>query len=529
MNDHSAGYAELPRTAYLDHTLRRARTAAEQRSHRYVTLEHLLLALLDDPDAVKLLRVVGADIAVIQSTVGDAVNNRMGSLAVPDGRPPSFSYKFDTLFLGASEDAVRIGCPSIDGALALVAIAKDPDSNASAILAANGFSPSAALHSLSSSARLPSGSAPSPSRAQGTRAESTAEPPRYSQGHDNRIHETGAQGSRPSVASQAASLTSGEASMEEMLLSVRNILEAEERKERGLPPASNAPAPAPARGAQPRFEPQLRPDGGMDRQPPRSPVDLGPPGYQGQDRIEPSLGKTQPPQGRQPAGGLYGYGGGLSEPSPPALGLDDEHLGALPIKEKRSNARHAKNGRGRAETPSLVAKVLEHIPRKTRVGVAQAIQLRLSKEEAGIVFGRPARQSLQRHGGETQAAYRAVTVRLSAPEGGFFIEAAAPETQWIFDRPSFLGEEAFGTWAWTLIPNENGSYPLAFWLSARDVDENGLAGDINLPEQVISVRVRGNFWRGLGRFVRTVLLLLAGSGLTVGAYYALKMMGKIPH
>src|SRR6516164_731966 len=109
MNDHSAGYAELPRTAYLEHTLRRARTAAEQRSHRYVTPEHLLLALVDDPDAVQLLQAVDADIAVIRTAVADTVNHRMSALAVPDGRPPSFSYKFDTLFLSASEDALRSG------------------------------------------------------------------------------------------------------------------------------------------------------------------------------------------------------------------------------------------------------------------------------------------------------------------------------------------------------------------------------------------------------------------------------------
>src|SRR6516164_439116 len=98
MNEQSAGREELPRTPYLDHTLRRARTAAEQRSHRYVTLEHLLLALLDDPDAGKLLQITGADVAVIRSTAADAVNNRMASLVGPGGRQPSFSYRFDALF-----------------------------------------------------------------------------------------------------------------------------------------------------------------------------------------------------------------------------------------------------------------------------------------------------------------------------------------------------------------------------------------------------------------------------------------------
>src|SRR5271157_3682211 len=124
MNEQSAGHEELPRTAYLDHTLRRARTAAEQRSHRYVTLEHLLLALLDDPDAGRLLQMTGADVAAIHSAVADAVNNRMTSPVVPDGRQSSFSYRFDWLFACANDYARGMGRREVDGALALIAIAK---------------------------------------------------------------------------------------------------------------------------------------------------------------------------------------------------------------------------------------------------------------------------------------------------------------------------------------------------------------------------------------------------------------------
>ncbi len=125
MSDQSAVRAELPRTAYLDHTLRRARSAAEQRSHKYVTLEHLLLALLDDPDATKAMEAAGADIAVIRSIVTDAVNNRMAALVAPDGRAPNFSYRFNSLFANASAEAERIGRSSIDGALAIIAVARE--------------------------------------------------------------------------------------------------------------------------------------------------------------------------------------------------------------------------------------------------------------------------------------------------------------------------------------------------------------------------------------------------------------------
>ncbi|HZV21127.1 MAG TPA: Clp protease N-terminal domain-containing protein, partial [Hyphomicrobiales bacterium] len=80
MSKDLAGQAELPRTLNLDSTLRRAHRIAEDRSHRYVTFEHLLLALLDDPEAFNLLSASGADVQSIRSAIADAVNSRMGFL-----------------------------------------------------------------------------------------------------------------------------------------------------------------------------------------------------------------------------------------------------------------------------------------------------------------------------------------------------------------------------------------------------------------------------------------------------------------
>lgn len=529
MNDHSATYTELPRTAYLDHSLRRARAAAEQRTHRYVTLEHLLLALLDDPDAVRLLQGMGADLAVIRSTIADAVNNRMGSLAVPDGRVPSFSYKFDSLFVGASEDAIKIGRTSIDGALALIAVAKDPDSNAAAILSANGFSAAIALGILgggSSHARSQAGqsgsdfgaAAPSP------RAEQSRFPLRPDAGW-----QAGIDPARPNLAAEAASLTSGEFSMDDMLANVRNILEAEERRERGLP-AGDAPLMPPAgnRGAPQRSEPQLRPPFGSELAGARSGAEYRPASpHHGQDRIEPSLGHGEWSPHREQPSGFSGFGGEFQESGGPAQDFEKEAAGPAP-RGKRAKERAPKPGRRRRGEPQgLLGKLFEHVPRRARVAVVQTVRLRLSREEAGMIFGRPSRRGHGQPSARAAATSRAVTVRLTAPEGGFFIEAASSETQWIFDRPSFLGEEAFGTWAWTLIPNQSGSFPLCFSMSARDVDENGLAGDIPLPEQAIKILVRGNFLRGFGALLRTLLLMLAGSGLTIGALYALKVMGKL--
>mgnify|MGYP003962175671 FL=1 len=46
----------------LEETLRRALAAAAELNHEFCTLEHLLLALISDPDAQKAMRACDVDI-----------------------------------------------------------------------------------------------------------------------------------------------------------------------------------------------------------------------------------------------------------------------------------------------------------------------------------------------------------------------------------------------------------------------------------------------------------------------------------
>jgi len=493
MNEQSAGHEELPRTAYLDHTLRRARTAAEQRSHRHVTLEHLLLALLDDPDAAKLLQNTGADVAVIRSTVADAINNRMASLVAPNGRQPSFNYRFDSLFSCANEEAMSAGRREIDGALVLIAIAKDAESNASGILAANGFNPQAALEAMKTPPQLHWAPQPAPKPA---KSGPTPEAARNSKVQDHKPANGGL--SRPPLAAQAANMTAGGESMEDMIASVRTILEAEELKERAQSPGI-APAPRP--------EPQLKGNGGA--------LESGERAFEAAARLEPRIGPS-PPAKRVSHDAPHMSG--FSEAPAPAFDLEK-----APHTEKRASQQRPVP-RGRAGNLALLSKVFENVPRKARVGVSQTIQISLSREEVGLIFGRLPRRAPQHIAG-AEADCRAVTVRMNAPKGAFFIEALTRETQWLLDRPA---DEAFGTWAWTAVPRASGMSCLKVSMSVRDVDANRPGAVTALPDQTIKVRVRGNFWLAFGRFVRAVFLLLAGSGLTVIAYYALKIAAKLP-
>ena len=155
------------------------------------------------------------------------------------------------------------------------------------------------------------------------------------------------------------------------------------------------------------------------------------------------------------------------------------------------------------------------------------VKVLLSKEDAAVLFGGAQRRGPQKSAG-AETVCRAVTLRLSSPYEDFSVEGLAPETQWILDRTA-PGEEAFGAWAWTVLPNCSGSCTLRLTLSARDIDANGSVCDIALPEQAIKVRVSDDFWRGAGRFLRGTLLFLAGGGLGMAAYHALKIAGKLPH
>jgi neural Wiskott-Aldrich syndrome protein len=247
--------------------------------------------------------------------------------------------------------------------------------------------------------------------------------------------------------------------------------------------------------------------------------------YQGQERASPAP-RLQPaprppvpqPERWRPA---PNNGGGFTEPQPPSLDLQAP---AAPPGKKRKGSNPAARVPG--EPSGLLAKLLENIPQKTRLARGEIVRVRLSKEEAAQLFARVPRRGPYPQAGEL--ACRAVTIKLSAPDGGFFIETTAPETQWIFNRP-VAGEEAFGTWAWAVVANETGWQVLSMSIFARDLDANGLPSEVRLPEQAIKVRVRGNFGRLFLSLFRTLFLLLTGSALTVGVWYVLKVMGKLPH
>jgi len=64
----------------LQEALRRAFLAAEQQRHEFVTLEHVLLGLLDDPTVIDVLRGCGADLKRLRSAITEFLGSSMEKL-----------------------------------------------------------------------------------------------------------------------------------------------------------------------------------------------------------------------------------------------------------------------------------------------------------------------------------------------------------------------------------------------------------------------------------------------------------------
>jgi neural Wiskott-Aldrich syndrome protein len=180
---------------------------------------------------------------------------------------------------------------------------------------------------------------------------------------------------------------------------------------------------------------------------------------------------------------------------PPGVGAAESggrgRLGEL-LAEKRAPGMHAPEPIGRPLPKQRVelGQLVENIPRSMRVAVPVLVEVRIAKAEVKALA-----DGLQGGG----AAYhhevtitQAMSVRLRAPDGGFFIEMASPETQWI-ERAVLISNEDFASWRWHVTPREKGRKRLQLVISARTVGAEGVAAETALPDQVVTVRVRTNY------------------------------------
>ena len=72
----------------LEKTLHTALQHATDRTHEYATLEHLLLALVDDPDAAEVMTACGVDLTELGNVVRQYLDQEYQSLKTEDEADP---------------------------------------------------------------------------------------------------------------------------------------------------------------------------------------------------------------------------------------------------------------------------------------------------------------------------------------------------------------------------------------------------------------------------------------------------------
>ena len=86
----------------LEQSLHRALALASERNHEYATLEHLLLALTEDQDAVAVLRACGVDIEKLRRDIAEYLDNELDMLLVDAVEDPKPTAGFQRVLQRAS-------------------------------------------------------------------------------------------------------------------------------------------------------------------------------------------------------------------------------------------------------------------------------------------------------------------------------------------------------------------------------------------------------------------------------------------
>ncbi len=114
----------------LEKTLRRALALANARQHEYATLEHLLLALTEDPDAVAVLRACAVEIDRLRAQLTDFLDHELQGLVVDGPVEAKPTAGFQRVIQRAAIHVQSSGRSEVTGANVLVALFSERESHA---------------------------------------------------------------------------------------------------------------------------------------------------------------------------------------------------------------------------------------------------------------------------------------------------------------------------------------------------------------------------------------------------------------
>jgi DNA-binding CsgD family transcriptional regulator len=114
----------------LEKSLHRALAHANDRRHEFATLEHLLLALTEDQEAIAVLRACGVDLDRLRREVLTYVDNELGNLVAAQKDDAKPTANFHRVLQRAAIHVQSSGREEVTGANVLVAMFAERESHA---------------------------------------------------------------------------------------------------------------------------------------------------------------------------------------------------------------------------------------------------------------------------------------------------------------------------------------------------------------------------------------------------------------
>ena len=119
----------------LEQAIHAALALANDRRHEFATLEHLLLALLDEPDATRVMKACSVDLGELRNTLVDFIDEDLSNLVTDiDGSEAVPTAAFQRVIQRAAIHVQSSGRTEVTGANVLVAIFAERESNAAYFL-----------------------------------------------------------------------------------------------------------------------------------------------------------------------------------------------------------------------------------------------------------------------------------------------------------------------------------------------------------------------------------------------------------
>src|SRR5262245_19185192 len=134
-------------------TIQRAFRMASDRRHEEVGLEHLLLAITDEPQARRVLTSCGADLDVLRRQLTDVLGRAFAPVPSSTVLQPEPTLGFDRVIQQAMMHAVSSSAKHVESGSLLVFLLQEEDSHAAYFLRSQGVERLLLLRVLSHGAK----------------------------------------------------------------------------------------------------------------------------------------------------------------------------------------------------------------------------------------------------------------------------------------------------------------------------------------------------------------------------------------